>query len=247
MKAAFRLIGTRMPTWARGACLIAGLGSLLALGWALAWYALAPALSAALVAVVLLALSARRRGLSLAVLAPLAGTLIWWSFGTTEGYFSLNQRRLERLVADIQAVPAMTSLDLGQEGAYLDPIGGSSSQPGRLHVYDTYRFINGTVVTHFREQAAPEAHQPVLYVEDMLQSLHVPADRYWHLRRSLERLSLGGYSLDPAGQVALSEPPVGGQPWGYGFVFSPAGEAPWSNGVQEARELAPNWFYVMWG
>lgn len=248
MRAPFRRTGTRVPIKARQACLIAGLGSLLAHGWALARYALVPALLAAVVAVVLLALSTRRRSLSLAVLGALASTLIWWAFGTREGYFRLNQRRLEGLVADIQAVPAITSLALGQEGAYFKPTTRSASQPqGRLRVYDDYRFINGTVVTHFQEQASPQADQPVLYVEDKLESLHVPVDRYWHFRRSLEQLSLGGYSLEPDGQVTLSEPPVGGQPWGYGYVFSPTGQAPWSDGLNDAWRLAPRWFYVMWG
>lgn len=207
-----------------------------------------PALVAGSTAVGFLSVAGRWRRWSAALVAALVSLVVWSAFGTTAGYFWLNQHRLERLVADIRAVPAIVSLELGQEGAYFEPSSGSpDGQRGSLHVYDTYRFINGTVVTHFREQVAPDAFQPVLHVDDMLRSLHVPAERYWSLRQSLERLSLGNYSRGPGDQVALGEPAIGGQPWGYGYVFSPRGKVPWSSGVQAAWRLAPHWFYVRWG
>lgn len=182
------------------------------------------------------------------VLAALASAVIWAAFGTVAGYFLLNQHRLERLVAEIQAVPAIVSLELGEEDESFEPSSGSpGGRQGNLSSYDTYRFINGTMVTHYHEQAALDAAQPVHYLDDMLRSLHVPAERYWDLRRSLERLSLGGYSRDPEGQFKLHEPAVGGQPWGYGCVFSPDGELSYRYGMQEAWRLAPHWFYVLWG
>lgn len=236
-----------VQTRAQQACLVAGLGSLLAVAGALACYALVPALLAALSTIVFVGLAAGRCGLGLMALATLTGLAMWTAFGTTTGYFLLNRHRLERLVADIEAVPAIASLELGQEGEYVERSGPPGERQGRLHAYDTYRFINGTVVTHFREQAAPDAPQPVLFVDDVLRSLHVPADRYWSLRRSLERLSLGGYGRDPDGQVELYEPPVGGQPWGYGYVFSPGGELSYDNGMQDAWRLGPHWFYILWG
>ena len=239
---------TRVASRARQSCLVAGLGSLVALCWAIAWYMLIPAVVAGLMAMGFLSVAGHRRPWSVGLLAALVGLVVWSAFGTTAGYFRLNQHRLERLVADIQAVPDIVSLELGREGEYFKPGRGTlGQQGGTLHPYDTYRFINGTVVTHYREQAAPDAAPPVLYLDDMLRSLHVPAERYWSLRRSLERLSLGGYGHDPSGQIALYEPPVGGQPWGYGYMFSPDGELSYGHGMQETWKLAPRWFYVLWG
>lgn len=66
------------------------------------------------------------------------------------------------------------------------------SDAGLPEVFDSYRFINGVAVTHYRRHVAPNAAQPVLHVKDLLRQLDVPLVRYWALRATLERLSLSG-------------------------------------------------------
>ena len=239
---------TRAPSRARQASLAAGLWCLVVLVCTFAWYALVPAVIAGLATAILFFVAGRRRWLRFMVLSAVVTGGIWTAFGTTTGYFWLNQHRLKRLVAEIEAVPAITSLAVGHvdESSRRDD-GALGEDGGRPRTFDSYRFINDTVVTDFREQVAPDAFQPVLYVEDVLRSLHVPAERYYDLRRSLERLSLSGYHREDDGQVALTEPGTGGTPWGYDYVFSPTGEAPQGDGVQGVWRLAPHWFYVLWG
>ena len=128
------------------------------------------------------------------VLALFGAVGVWAAIGTVPGYFWLNRVRLEALVAEVAAVPAIDALELGQENS-LDPGGRDRSR-----LFDSYRFINGMVVTHHREQVAPGAEQPVYDFEDVLARLGVPAARYWHLRKALKQLGLSGYRRLSAGR-----------------------------------------------
>ena len=177
----------------------------------------------------------RRVWLPIGLAAGLAG--LWWGAASTEtGYFWLHRAKLRATIADIMATPAITSLDLGQDERTRDGV-----------AYDSYRFINSTVVTHYSAQAAPGASQPVLYVEDLLRQLGVDAAAYRRLREDLAALSMAGFSREPGGQVSLLRPEPGGTPWGEGLVYSPSDKPPRGPGVQGYRRLAPHWFQVDWG
>ena len=169
----------RMLCWA-------GIATLLALLLSLPAYSPWLSTSLALLAVALLA-GAARRPLPVAGLALLlGGGLLWAAFATTTGYFWLNRHRLEALLAEIEAVPAIASLELGQEAEWVTP-------EGERRRYDSYRFINGQAVTQHRRQVAPGAAQPVLFEADLLRELGVAPPRYQTLRAALRRLSLAGF------------------------------------------------------
>lgn len=93
---------------------VGGAIALVALAVSLACYALVPAVIACGAAALLFSLAARRPLSCLLALVALGGAVIWAAFGTTDGYFWHNRHRLEALVAEIQAVPAITSLQLGR-------------------------------------------------------------------------------------------------------------------------------------
>lgn len=225
----------------RKGSLLAGIGCVAALGWSLASYRPLPATIAAILAVVLLTMAARRKVIRFLAGSALGGGVLWAAFHTTEGYFWLNRFRLEALVAEIAEVPAIASLGLGQDNRVSARDRRSTSRP---EVFDSYRFINAVAVTHYRRQVAPDAHQPVFHVEDLLRQLNVPAARYWALRAGLERLSLSGFSRLPGGEIMLDEPVVGGTPWGFSFVFSPTDTVQRALSWQDFWKLAPRWYYV---
>lgn len=151
------------------------------------------------------------------------------------GYFWLHRAKLRAMVADIAATPAITSLDLGQDDRAQDGV-----------AYDSYRFVNSIAVTHHRAQAAADATQPVLFVEDLLRQLGVGRAEYDRLRQDLAELSMVGFSRDSGGQVSLLRPEPGGTPWGEGLVYSPSDEPPAGQGVQGYWRLGPHWFHVDW-
>lgn len=202
----------------RTAALAAGIGGLAGLGWALADYRPAAGVACAVPAVLLLSWATRRRPLVAVMLSATVCLVLWAAFGTTEGYFLLNRQRLEALVAEIEAVPAIASLELGSD----DRASRGGGETGR---FDSHRFINGQLGTRYRQQVAPEASQPVLREIDVLRDLGVPAAHYQALQASLERLSLAGFGWLTDGEIALHERMPGGTPWGSSFVFRRAAGA----------------------
>ncbi|MFB9970404.1 hypothetical protein ACFFMP_10455 [Pseudoroseomonas cervicalis] len=222
--------------WLRWAGVAAGLGFLLSLP------VYAPGLSAALLlaSALLLGLGARRRLAAAGLVLLSGGVLLAAGFGTTTGYFWLNRPRLEALLAEIAALPAITSLELGQEGEWVTP-------EGERRRYDSYRFLNGQAVTQHRRQVAPGAAQPVRHEADLLRELGVPPARYLALRASLHRLSLSGFDRGPQGEVVLNQPSPGGTPWVAGLLHRPADGPPAAERVMERHRLAPRWFWVVRG
>lgn len=234
-----------MTAKGRKVSLAAGLACLAVLLWALLEYRPVPTVAAAVLAVTLLTIAARRRRLICGLASSAAVSIVLWAaFFTAEGYFWLNRWRLEALAQEIAATPEIVSLQLGQDDRRAPTETGRSGTP---EFFDSYRFINGMLVTHYRRQAAPEANQPVLFIDDVLAQLRVPADRYWRLTASLRRLSLGSYRRGPGAMITLDEPPVGGQPWGFSYVYSPSGSFERQLRWQEIRQLTPYWYRVLWG
>ena len=113
--------------------------------------------------------------------------------------------------------------------------------------YDSYRFINGHLATHYRRQVRPDAEQPTLHVDDLLQRLDVRTARYHALRAALERLSLGSYERRPDGRIVLYEPGVGGTPWTAGYLFGPGGKTSGMSEFMTYRRLAPRWASIVQG
>ncbi|RYE95178.1 MAG: hypothetical protein EOO77_43380, partial [Oxalobacteraceae bacterium] len=198
--------GTRRLT------LMAGIAALLAFAWCIVTYDLVPAIAAMIIAVPLLSTATMWWWLATPTLIALFGLTFWAAFGTTTGYFWLNHSRLEALVAEIEAVPTITSLELGVDSPRPRGI-GSADRP------NSNRFINGQVVTQYREQVAPTAFQPVLREIDVLRELDVTFIRYAALRTSLERLRLTGFDRRQDGEIALNEVMTGGMPWGTAFLY----------------------------
>jgi len=217
-----------------------GLAALIAFAWCIATYHQLPAFGAMVVAIPLLSVAAGRRWLTGPILVVLFGVTFWAAFGTTTGYFWLNRARLEALVAAIQAVPTITSLELGHDA----PLPNGMGRVGR---YDSSRFINGQLVTQYREQVAPTAFQPVLREIDVLRELGISSAQYEALRASLEALRLAGFDRRQDGGIALNEPMPGGTPWVASFLYRPAAGPPLGDNVQTLRILAPHWSYVWRG
>lgn len=220
--------------------LAAGIAGVAVFAWAIAAYGRTPAAAAMLVAVPALALAAGRRWIAIPALLLVFGLAFWTAFATTTGYFWLNRARLEALVAEIAAVPTITSLQLGTD----DPVAEGTGRTGR---FDSYRFINGQLVTQYREQVEPDAPQPTLRDIDVLRGLGVPLARYLALRASLERLLLSGFDRGQDGEIALNEVMPGGTPWVTSFVYRRDGGPPSGDNVQDQRRLAPHWFHVWRG
>ena len=225
---------------ARIAFVVAGCVALAVFVWAIIACARMTAVLSVAAAIPLLSLTARRQLAVALGLSAVCAPLIWMAFGTTDGYFLLNRSRLEGLVAEITAVPSLTSLQLGDDEPW--PTGS-----GRTGGYDSYRFINGHRVSRYREQVAPAAYQPILYEAHFLRDLGVSPARHLTLRTSLERLSLSGFSLGPDEEIVLDETIRGGTPWVTSFVYRPDDTFPISSGAEGDRRLAPNWFYVKRG
>ena len=223
-------------------CLALGvsLAALVAFIGCIATYDRLHAFAAMVVAIPLLSVAAGRRWVAGPILVVLFGVTVWAAFGTTTGYFWLNRARLEALVAAIEDVPAITSLELGHDA----PLPNGMGRAGR---YDSYRFINGQLVTQYREQVAPTAFQPVLREIDVLRELGVPLAQYGALRASFEQLLLAGFDRRQDGEVALNEIMPGGTPWVTSFLFRPTQGSPSGGGVQDWRRLAPHWFYIRRG
>ncbi len=195
--------------------------------WGLAAYAPAGTAAAMIVLLVLL-----RHGLPLRLRAALlctliAGLVFYAAFATVPGFFWLNRSRLDTLVTQIQAVPAISDLELGDGKDYC--------------------FLNGKLISADREHANPHASQPRFYERDLLRQLGVPLATYQALGNSLARLSLGGYYRNPTGEIGLSERAVGGTPWVNSFLYSPNGSAPQSLRLITSRRLSAHWFYISEG
>ena len=219
--------------------LIGSVIALAVLGWALLDYAPATA-AASLVALVILLSYVSPWRLRIALLASTVSAVLYFAaFQTTLGYFWLNRSRLVALVAQIQTVPAITSLEMGHDGSLKDG--------GKVRRFDDYRFLNNKLITHYRDQADPHASQPEYYVGDILRELRVPAATYNALRASLERLSLAGYDRTRDGQVRLMEPSPGSTPWVKSFLYRPTAQGAQSLRVMESRKLAAHWYYIMEG
>lgn len=222
--------------WLRWVGIAAGLGLVLSLPV----YSLGLSLALWLASALLIGLAGRHR-LAHACLVLLVGAgVLWAAFGTTTGYFWLNRARLEALLAEIAALPAITSLELGQEGEWVTP-------EGERRRYDSYRFLNGQAVTQHRRQVAPGAAQPVRLEAEMLRALGVPSPRHAALRAALQRLSLSGFDRGPQGEVVLNQPSPGGTPWVAGLLHRPADGPPAAERVMEQYPLAPRWYWVLRG
>ena len=221
----------------RTAAVAAGIAGL---SWAVADYRPTAGVACAVLAVALLCWATRRRPLVPVMFSATVCLVLWAAFGTAEGYFLLNRHRLEALVAEIEAIPAITSIELGTD----DRTSHGGRETGR---FDSYRFINGQLVTQYREQVAPDASQPVLREIDVLRDLGVPAARYQALRASLDRLSLAGFGRLTDGEIALHERMPGGMPWGSSFVFRRSAGPLLGERINEQRQLAPHWFHITQG
>ena len=100
---------------ARIAFVVAGCVALAVFVWAIIAYARTTAVLSVVGAIPLLSLAARKRLVVALGLSAVCAPLIWMAFGTTAGYFLLNRSRLEGLVAEITAVPSLTSLQLDDD------------------------------------------------------------------------------------------------------------------------------------
>ncbi len=202
--------------------------------WSLIIYAPVPTAAGVIAASVLLHHAAGRKiGVLLAVLV-LGGALYGAAFHTTRGFFWFNRYRLDALVAEIAATPAITSLERGQDHA------GKNGQPA----FDDYRFLNETLITHYPAKADPTALQPRVPVDDLLRRLRVPKGRYEALCASIDRLSFAGYVRHADGQIDLLEKLPGGTPWGTSFVFRPHGGSPTGAIVYEQTRLTRHWYHL---
>ena len=224
----------------RAASLAAAIASLAGLGLALALYVPTAAMGSTALAALSFAQATQRRLITFIALCAIGAVGFWAAFYTPHGYFWLNRVRLDSLAAEIARVPTITSLGMGQDRRL-------SPRAGEAERYDSYRFINGNLVTHYLRQVAPGASQPVLSIDDVLRSLGVTAAQYHALRASLDRLGLVGYQLGSDGQITLYEPVPGGAPWYCAFVYRPSGGSPVDDHAWEIRPLAPHWFYVSGG
>ena len=219
------------------------------MAWALALLALAASLAlylpwASVLAVAsgLTALAALpARPLRGGWLDPLAFALLgtataWAAYGTVPGYFWLNRPRLAALAGALAEAPAVTSLSLGQDGRVA---------PGRGPPdFDSYRFLNGVLVTHYAARAKPDGAQPVIPIGDQLRAMGLPRARYDALRRLMARAGIGDAARDPAsGVVSLAR--IGeDNEWDVSYVFSP-GDRQDGTGLPAAwlrERLAPHWF-----
>lgn len=214
------------------ACFVAMLAAVL-------FYRPVPAVVAGAVALACLFQVGKGRRMAVLALGVALAGLLWLSFGTVRGYFWLNRLRLEALTAELAEVPAIQSLNLGSDDLF------TRAADGHRIAYDDYRFINGIQVTHYRRQVRPDAERPVVHVDDFLERAGVPRERYFALRERFMQLSLGGFGRNPDGQISLSEPAVGGRPWGYGFVFRPDGGEPQTTGIWDCDRLAARWFHCL--
>jgi hypothetical protein len=209
--------------------------ALAGLVWSLIAYAPVPTAACILAAAVLFYHAAGRRMAVLLAMLALGGGVFGAAFHTTRGFFWLNRHRLDALVVQIAATPAITSLEIGQDRAKQDGI----------PAFDDYRFVNDTLITHDPAQADPKASQPKFYVGDLLRRLRVPVARYNALYASIDRLSLAGYARRPDGQIELFERLPGGTPWGESFVYGPHGGSPTGAIGGEEIRLAPHWYHVL--
>jgi len=217
-------------------------GSVALLGFVASLPVYWPLLTLVLASAAILLLSAaapRRRTVAIPLLLLCAGTA-WAAFGTTTGYFWLNRHRLDALVAEIDALPAITSLQLGHDEK-------APSGTGQARRYDSYRFINEHLVTQYREQVTSEAPQPTLREIDVLRELGVPYVRYLALRASLERLSLSGFDRGQDGGIALNERGAGGAPWVTSLLYRADGGSPAGGRVQRSYPLSPRWSWILRG
>lgn len=129
----------------------------------------------------------RRALLTVPAFVVTAAATIWVAFGTIYGHFWLNESRLDALAAVLASTPAIRSLSLGT--GYQDRSGNE---------FDSYRFVNDVLVTHYPGQARPHQQQPMIYIGDELRALKVPRERYDALRRLMARAKIGFVSRDPA-------------------------------------------------
>jgi len=151
-----------------------------------------PALSLIPVALALLLLPvgaghARHALLTVPAFVTVATAIIWLAFGTTYGHFWLNENRLDTLAAALASTPAIRSLSLGTD-----------DRGERGNEFDSYRFVNDVLVTHYPGQARPGQQQPMIYIDDELRALGVPRERYDAMRRLMTRTKIGFVSRDPA-------------------------------------------------
>lgn len=209
--------------------------------WGLIDYQLALAVVGAVLSVLSLFLITRRKWFVLLLTTTISTLTLWGAFGTVTGYFWLNHHRLDDVIVAISALPpTLQSIEIGHDNE-LYP---GTAQPGR---FDSYRFINETVVTLYRRQVAPTAFQPVLYVDDVLREVHVTRDQYDRVRGLLARLSLAGFGRGPGGEIRLTRHVGGGAPWVAEFVHRPDGRLPAPECQMEQRRLDPHWIWQLCG
>lgn len=167
------------------------------------------------------------------VVVGLAG--LWAASSTWRGYYWMHSRALNGLASEIAAYGKIHELEMGTDDSY--------EKDGKLVRYDSYRFVNGTVVTHYRERHAPEAGQPIYYIDDYCRVSGISKERYLHFRRALGGLRLQGFSYEPAtGVVSFTLRNVGGDPVVTTLDYIPdGGGAPAYDGTVR---VAPHWYVV---
>jgi hypothetical protein len=113
---------------------------------------------------------------------------------------------------------------------------------GRTIRYDSYRFLNGTAVTHYRDRHNPRAHQPVYHIDEYCHLHGISRERYFHFRERLIALDLRGFSIEKeTGGVSFTLINQGGNPVVTTLDYIPGDGTPRSSHYQK---VAPHWYVV---
>ena len=175
-----------------------------------------------------------RRNVALALII-FSGVWFWQIYFTWQGYFWTNLVRIEALADKITGYKKIHSLAMGSDGEYTD-------DDGRTVQYDSYRFINGTLITHYLQAHNPDAYQPEWFVDIYCQQNQISKQMYLELRADLDRLNLHGFYLDENGELSLTLWQRGGVPWIIELVRAPDGAG--ISGSSEIEKLFFGWYIV---
>lgn len=175
---------------------------------------------------------ARRSLLAVPAFVSVAAAIIWGAFGTDQGYFWLNASRLDALAAAFASTPAIRSLSLGND-----------DRGDRGHGFDSYRFVNDVLVTHYPSQARPHQRQPMIHIDDELRALAVPRERYDAMRRLMTQAKVGFAARDPAnGQVTINRADFDTQ--GDLFLLYVPGDGSPGRELADLGSPGRHWFWV---
>ena len=164
----------------------------------------------------------------------MGGMLFTW-----QGYYWLHAAALRQTVREITAYGKINSLEMGDDGFY-------SNDAGEIVHYDSYRFLNGKVITHYPRQHKPDAEQPSYFIDIFCQMNGLSKERYLYFRSRLEDLGLQGFSLDPeSGSVSFILINEGGNPIVTSLVYVPTNQLP--HYLSIVRKVASHWYVIEQG